>query len=402
MSDDTRAAGPSGETPQPQDSATAGPAPTGPAPAGPVPATPATATTPATQPASTGRAWLIAGLATAAALILIAGGFIAGTVTTVALSSRSSGACNAVSVADRVLPSIVTINVAGPTGTGSGSGQVISSDGYILTNNHVISPAASGGTLSVRFSDGHTADATLTGRDPKTDLAVIKVSNEKSLSVIDVGDSHSLVVGEPVVALGAPLGLSSTVTAGIVSALGRTVPVPSDDDRNAILVGAIQTDASINPGNSGGALVDCSGRLVGVNTAIATVPGDNGQRSTGSVGIGFAVPQAMAMPIAHELIDTGTVSYPTAGVDAVPIPHAVAQHYGVSDGLFVQAVTRGGPAANAGIRPGDIITSINGSPAVSIDVLTAIQVTSQPGDEVKVEYERGGQRHTTTVTLAEG
>lgn len=352
------------------------------------------------QPSGRGRAWLIAGLATAAALILIAGGFIAGTVTTVALSAGTRGSCDAASVADRVLPSIVTINVAGRTGTGSGSGQIISSDGYILTNNHVISPAASGGTLSVRFSDGSTADATLTGRDPKTDLAVIKVSSEHSLPVIDIGDSGALVVGEPVVALGAPLGLSSTVTAGIVSALGRTVPVPSDDDRNAILVGAIQTDAAINPGNSGGALVDCRGRLVGVNTAIATVPGDSGQRSTGSVGIGFAVPQAMAMPIAHELIDTGTVSYPTAGVDAVPIPHAVAVHYGVSDGLFVQAVLAGGPAASAGIRPGDIITTINGSPATSIDVLTAIQVTSKPGDTVKVEYMRGGQKHTTTVTLA--
>lgn len=357
---------------------------------------------PAGAPSAPGRAWLIAGLATAAALILIAGGFIAGTITTVALSSGSSGSCNAATVADRVLPSIVTINVVGATGSGSGSGQVISSDGYILTNNHVISPAASGGKLTVRFSDGHIADATLTGRDPKTDLAVIRVQDEKSLSVIAIGDSGRLVVGEPVVALGAPLGLSSTVTAGIVSALGRTVPVPSDDDRNAILVGAIQTDASINPGNSGGALVDCDGRLVGVNTAIATVPGEDGQRSTGSVGIGFAVPQALAMPIAKELIDTGSVSYPTAGLDAVPIPHAVAQHYGLSDGLFVQSVVRGGPAATAGIRPGDIITAIDGSPAVSVDVLTAIQVTSKPGDTVEVEFERGGERRTTTVTLAEG
>ena len=358
--------------------------------------------TPSGTPSASGRAWLIAGFVTAAALILIAGGFIAGTVTTVALSSGSGGSCNAAAVADRVLPSIVTINVVGPAGSGTGSGQVISSDGYILTNNHVISPAASGGKLTVRFSDGHTADATLTGRDPKTDLAVIKVEDEKSLSVIAIGDSGRLVVGEPVVALGAPLGLSSTVTAGIVSALGRTVPVPSDDDRNAILVGAIQTDASINPGNSGGALVDCDGRLVGVNSAIATVPGEDGQRSTGSVGIGFAVPQALAMPIAKELIDTGSVSYPTAGLDAVPIPHAVAQHYGLSDGLFVQSVVRGGPAASAGIRPGDIITTIDGAPAVSIDVLTAIQVTSKPGDTVKVEFERAGQRHTTTVTLAEG
>jgi putative serine protease PepD len=266
----------------------------------------------------------------------------------------------------------------------------------------VISPAASGGSLSVRFSDGHDLDARLIGRDPKTDLAVVKVTDDEPLPVIAIGDSGSLSVGQPVVALGAPLGLSSTVTAGIVSALGRTVPVPSDDDRNAILVGAIQTDASINPGNSGGALVDCRGRLIGVNTAIATVPGSGGQSSTGSVGIGFAVPEDSAMRVAHELIEHGEVSYPTAGVSVVPVPPGAAAAYGIPDGLFVQSVDAGGPAAAAGIRPGDIVTRVNGSAATSVDVLTAIQITSQPGDEISVTYVRGGREHDTKVTLAEG
>jgi putative serine protease PepD len=349
---------------------------------------------------SVGRGWLIAGLTTAVALTLIAGGFIAGTAATVVLGGVTSGSCNAASVADDVLPTIVTITVTGSGGSSNGSGEIITGDGYILTNNHVISGAASGSRLSVRYSDGEEAPAKLVGRDPKTDLAVIKVKGE-NLPVIDRGDSGSLAVGQPVVALGAPLGLSSTVTAGIVSALGRTVPVPSDDDRNAILVGAIQTDASINPGNSGGALVDCRGRLVGINTAIATVPGSDGQRSTGSVGIGFAVPVSLALPVAQQLIDTGEVAYPTAGVDLVPIPHAVSVRYGVADGLYVYAVDRQGPAAEAGLRPGDVVTSLNGRSATSIDVLTAIQLTSEPGDKVTVEFLRDGRRHSTVITLAE-
>lgn len=348
----------------------------------------------------TSRGWLIAGLTTAIALTLIAGGFVAGTVATVVLGGASRGSCDAASVADTVLPTIVTITVTGPGGSSNGSGEIITTDGYILTNNHVISSAASGGRLSVRYSDGEEAAAKLVGRDPKTDLAVIKVKGD-NLPVIDRGDSGSLSVGQPVVALGAPLGLSSTVTAGIVSALGRTVPVPSDDDRNAILVGAIQTDASINPGNSGGALVDCRGRLVGINTAIATVPGGDGQRSTGSVGIGFAVPESLALPIAQQLIDTGEVAYPTAGVDLVPIPHAVSVRYGIADGLYVYAIDRDGPAAEAGLRRGDVVTSLDGRSATSIDVLTAIQLTSEPGDEVKVEYLRDGRRHSTVVTLSE-
>lgn len=358
---------------------------------------------PVRSPLPTRASWATALIVAGSALALIGGGFIAGTVTTAALTAGASGACDAASVADGVLPSIVTISVTSASGGRSnGSGQIISDDGYILTNNHVISPAAAGGSLSVRFSDGHDLAARLVGRDPKTDLAVVKVDDDEPLPVIAIGDSGGLSVGQPVVALGAPLGLSSTVTAGIVSALGRTVPVPSDDDRNAVLVGAIQTDASINPGNSGGALVDCRGRLIGVNTAIATVPGSAGQTSTGSVGIGFAVPESSAMRIAHELIEHGEVAYPTAGIDLLPIPPSVAAAYGITDGLFVQSVDAGGPAAAAGLRPGDVITWLDSTPATSVDVLTALQITSEPGDEVAVTFVRGGRERDTTLTLAAG
>lgn len=352
-----------------------------------------------TEQKTTLRSWTIALLVLGAALVLIGGGMIAGGFAVVVVSAGRSGSCDAARVSDRVLPTVVTIGVTGSRGTSNGTGEIITGDGYILTNNHVIADAATGATLAVRFSDGHELPAELTGRDPKTDLAVIKVKDDAPLPVIETGDSGALVVGQPVVALGAPLGLSSTVTAGIVSALGRTVPVPSDDDRNAVLAGAIQTDASINPGNSGGPLVDCDGRLVGVNTAIATVPGSGGQASTGSVGIGFAIPESLALPIAHELIAHGEVSHPTAGLTVVPIPPGAAAAFGVTDGLFVQSVVSGGPAQQAGLRVGDVITAVNGNPATDIDVLTAIQVTSNAGDEVKVEYVRGGAEHTTTVTL---
>ena len=350
---------------------------------------------------SPNRGLLIAG----AIVILLGGGALGGVAGSALLHSNTNTqtSCDAAKVANTVLPSIVTVLVSS-TESGqadsNGSGQIISSDGYVVTNNHVVAPAADGGSVAVRLSDGETYSARIVGRDPKTDLAVIKLEDAKRLPVIAQGDSTTLSVGEPVVALGSPLGLSSTVTAGIVSALGRTVPLPAEEGSSAVLVGAIQTDAAINPGNSGGALVDCSGRLIGVNTAIASVPGSTGNASSGSVGIGFAIPIAQVMPITRELIDHGHVSHPSAGATVTAIPPAVAQRFGITDGLFVQAVTADGPAAHAGIRPGDIITALNGHSAHSVDILTAIQVSSKPGTSVKVTFVRGGHEHTVTVTLA--
>ncbi|GIM93102.1 S1C family serine protease [Paractinoplanes toevensis] len=242
-----------------------------------------------------------------AALIALAGGLIGGLV------GRSIGAdddvagtgCPAATIAEQVLPSVVTLAVTNGATSGNGSGEVIRDGGYILTNDHVIAPAGRGGRIDVLFSDGRTAPATIVGRAVQVDLAVVRVAAPEPLPLIAVGRSSTLRVGQPVVALGAPLGLSGTVTAGIVSALGRDIPVPADGGQTAVLPGAVQTDAAINPGNSGGPLVDCDGRLIGVNTAIATVPNEAGQGGGGSVGIGFAIPVDEAMVVADQLINRG-------------------------------------------------------------------------------------------------
>ena len=310
--------------------------------------------------------------------------------------SATVSACAVTPVANEVIPSVVTIAAHGPDGSGTGSGEVIKSDGYILTNNHVISiAAASGGSVEVQFSDGQVEPATITGRDPQTDLAVLKVQTSRQLKVIALGSSSSVQVGEPVVAIGAPLGLSGTVTSGIVSALDRTVEVPGENDRSALLVSALQTDAAINPGNSGGALVNCAGQLVGVPTAGATVPNSGG----GSIGLGFAIPVDLAKSIADEIIATGRVTHAYFGLQTVPIPPAAAAQAGLPEGLFVRTVAPGGPAARAGLRPDDVITSIDGEPATSNLQLQELTLTKKPGDTVPIGYTRAGHSATTTVTL---
>jgi len=293
---------------------------------------------------------------------------------------------------------VVTIAATGASGSGTGSGEVIRSDGYILTNNHVISIAANGGSVEVLFSDGETVPATITGRDPQTDLAVLKIQPTEHLKVITLGSSSSVVVGQPVVAIGAPLGLSGTVTSGIVSALDRTVQVPGDNDSLALLVSALQTDAAINPGNSGGALVNCAGQLVGVPTAGAQVPSPSGAGG-GSIGLGFAIPVDLAKTIADEIIATGRVTHAYFGLSTVPIPPQAAAQAGLPEGLYVRAVAPGGPAASAGLRADDVITSIDGQPATSNIQLQELSLTKKPGDTVTLEYSRGGHSATATVTL---
>ena len=252
---------------------------------------------------------------------------------------------------------MVTITAKGPGGAGTGSGEAIRPDGYILTNNHVISIAATGGgSVEVQFSDGKSSPATITGRDP-------------------------------------------TVTSGIVSALNRTVEVPGDDDKSALLVGAVQTDAAINPGNSGGALVNCEGQLVGVPSAGASVPSSSGESGGGSIGLGFAIPVDLAKSIAGQIISTGKATHTYFGLQTVPIPPAAAAQAGVPEGLFVQAVAPGGPAAAAGLRPSDVITSIDGKPATSTVQLQELTLTTKPGDTVPIGYQRGGHSAKTTVTL---
>jgi putative serine protease PepD len=308
--------------------------------------------------------------------------------------------CAAIPLANQVLPSIVTISASRGVQGGTGSGQVFREGGYILTNDHVISPAAggAGGAVSVQYSDGHNSDATIVGRDPSTDLAVLKAADEaKGYPVIGLGSSADLQVGQPVVALGAPLGLASTVTSGIISALDRYVPVPGDSVTHH-LIGAIQTDAAINPGNSGGALVNCAGKLVGVNAAIATVPNASGVSGGGSVGLGFAIPVDLAKPIADELIATGKPGHPTTGLQVQEIPPAVAQASGAPSGLFVLAST--GPGVKAGLKPGDVITKVDGQPAVSSEQIVVATLTRKAGDTIDLTYTRAGASATATLTLA--
>jgi putative serine protease PepD len=357
------------------------------------------------------RGWVL--WAALGAALLVGGGLGAGiasaansSTSTTAASTTTSGAssgqvsvCNVTAVADQVIPSVVTISARGAGGGGTGSGEVIKSGGYILTNNHVIAIAANGGSVEVQFADGQTAPATIVGRDVQTDLAVLKVDTSAKLKVIAIGSSSSVVVGQAAVVIGAPLGLSGTVTSGIISALDRSVQVAGEGDTAALLVGAIQTDAAINPGNSGGSMVNCSGQLIGIPSAGATVPSPSGESSGGSIGLGFAIPVNLAMTIADEIISTGSVTHAYFGLGAVPIPPSAAAQAGVPEGLYVQTVAPGGPAATAGLRVGDVITKINGEPATSTVQLQELTLTMKPGSTVQLEYSRGGQSTTATVTL---
>ena len=325
----------------------------------------------------------------------------AGAASSTGQADASTAMCAAIPVANQVLPSIVTISARRGAQAGTGSGQIFKEDGYILTNDHVISVAAgAGGNVSVQYSDGHSSEAEIVGRDPSTDLAVLKAADAaKGFPLIGLGSSASLQAGQPVVALGAPLGLASTVTSGIVSALDRYVPVPGDGVTHH-LIGAIQTDAAINPGNSGGALVDCAGRLVGVNAAIATVPNASGVSGGGSVGLGFAIPVDLAKPIADELIRTGQPGHPTTGLQVQEIPPAVAKASGAPTGLFVVAVDVAGPAAKAGLKAGDIITKVGSDPAVSSEQIVVATLTRKAGDTLELTYLRAGTPATATLTLA--
>jgi putative serine protease PepD len=310
-------------------------------------------------------------------------------------SAGTEGACAATSVAERDLRSVVTIKVVGPGGGGSGSGSILDTDGHVLTNNHVIAAAASAGHVEVIFNDGETSEAEIVGRDPSTDIAVLKLADTEDLQPIALGDSSEVRIGAPTIALGAPLGLSNTVTSGIVSALDRNISVPGEGSRAALLVDAIQTDASINPGNSGGALVDCEGRLIGVPTAGATVPNAAGEASAGSVGIGFAVPVDLATAVADEIIATGKVEHGYIGLSATPAQGAD----GKPSGLRVTAVDPTGPAAQAGIQVGDVITAVDGEAVEGSDQLLALTLTKRAGTTLKMEIERAGASQTVTVTL---
>ena len=296
-------------------------------------------------------------------------------------------------IAARVLPSVVSIEIrSGDTGD-TGSGVLIDEQGHIVTNNHVISLAATdqSARITVVFNDGrHTrVPGTIIGRDPETDLAVVKVAVSGS-TVARLGDSEQLRVGDPVVAVGSPLGLAGTVTTGIVSAIDRPVRLQGGESDTNAVIDAVQTDAAVNPGNSGGPLVDATGTVVGINTAIRTLGGD----SSGSIGLGFAIPINTARGVAQELIRSGKVVHSTIGVSARSATD------GTTDGAQIQDVTAGGPAAAAGVREGDVIVAVAGRSVADADELV-VAVQSHPvGSAVPVVLNRAGRSLTVTVTLA--
>jgi putative serine protease PepD len=290
-------------------------------------------------------------------------------------------------IAASVQDSVVSIS----TGSGEGSGVILSEDGYVLTNNHVVA-SASGKTVKVVFADGKTADAEIVGTDPKTDLAVVKAGGVSGLKAATLGDSDAMQVGDQVLALGSPLGLQGSVTSGIISARDRTIQAgesQQQDPRQGVssIAGLLQTDAPINPGNSGGALVNTRGEVIGINTAIAT----SGQ-STGNIGVGFAIPSNKAKDVAGKLQRGEKVSHPSLGVSVSPAENG---------GAVVASVTPGSAAEKAGIRQGDVITKFGDTVINDSDDLVGAVQARKVGDRVEVQYQRNGSAATATVTLAE-
>ncbi|WP_446459035.1 trypsin-like peptidase domain-containing protein [Streptosporangium becharense] len=332
-----------------------------------------------------------------------------GQSTTVAASSpiagtAVSGTATVADIAQAVQPAVVSIEVRTSNSAGGGSGVVLSADGLILTNNHVVDGVGQGGQVIVRFSDGKTANAKIVGTDPATDLAVIKADGVSGLTKAAIGDSDRLKVGDSVLAIGSPLGLSGSVTAGIVSALNRTLTVGGDQGRQQLppgwgggesrgsapttIGGAIQTDAAINPGNSGGALVNAKGEVVGINTAIFTNGGE------GNIGVGFAIPINTASQVAQQLITTGKVSHAFLGV-------SVTDALGDAGGALIGQITEGSPAAQAGLKQGDLITKINNTAVEEAATVVGAVRGFKPGQQVTITYVRDGRSQTVTVTLVE-
>lgn len=299
-------------------------------------------------------------------------------------------------IAAAVLPSVVSIESDGAEGVTTGSGFVLRQDGYLLTNSHVVAGAdRAGGELTVTFADGTELPATIVGRTPEYDLAVLKV-DAQDLVPLALGDSGAVAVGDPVVAVGAPLGLAGTVTTGIVSALNR--PVTAGDETDTAFINAIQTDAAINPGNSGGPLVDARGEVIGINSAIAQPPGTSAT-SGGSIGLGFAIPSDQARRTATQLIETGHATYPIIGV--LLDDQYAGEGVKVAAAEDRAAVTPDGPADAAGIREGDVILSIDGRPVTEPDELIVAIRAHEPGDVVTLTVRTGDDEREVRVELDE-
>jgi len=334
-------------------------------------------------------------------------------------------------IAAKVVPSVVTISASSTAGGGTGSGVIISEDGYVITNTHVVTldGATNDADIRVTTSDGRVYDAEVVGTDPTYDLAVIKLQDASGLTPIEFADSSKLNVGDETVAVGAPLGLSNTVTTGIVSALNRSIQIASaavpeiegDDDsgrptprdgegpfqfdfgqgprQNAptatISIAVIQTDAAINPGNSGGALVDSEGKLIGINVAIATAGGAQTEGS-GSIGVGFAIPSDIAQRVADEIIENGEATH---GLLGASVQSAAFVEGSTITGAYIAEIVPGGAADEAGLRVGDIVTEFNGVPITDSVDLTAQVRAAAGGSDATLTYVRDGESHTIDVTL---
>ncbi|WP_067132218.1 S1C family serine protease [Microtetraspora malaysiensis] len=361
----------------------------------------------------TGGQKAIAGLALAAVALGggVAGAFVAtgfsGTTTVVSspvLPVSNSSGNSIAAVAKAIQPSVVSIKVRTRTGGGEGSGVILSGDGLILTNNHVVADAGQGAIVTVKFSDGKTASATIKGTDPTTDLAVIQAQDVSGLTPASLGDSDKLQVGDSVLAIGSPLGLEGSVTSGIVSALDRTLTEGGQEQQpqfpwgqeqqqqptqQVTIGGMVQTDAAINPGNSGGALVNAAGQVIGINTAIAT-----SGSSSGNIGVGFAIPINTAKLVSEQLIKSGKATHAWLGV-------SVADSTGEAAGAVIASITKASPADKAGLKEADLITKIDDMLVGDAETLVGVIRRHQPGDEITLTYTRNGKPSTATVTLTE-
>lgn len=306
-------------------------------------------------------------------------------------------------VAAAVLPSVVSVTVDGAHASDEGAGVVLRSDGVILTNNHVVAAAASGGSITVQLADGRTVGASILGRDPTSDLAVIRAHGVSGLRPAVLGSARTLHVGDTVLAIGSPLGLAGSVSSGIVSALHRTVDLTDESNggllapsqpgpTTPVVTNAIQTDAPINPGNSGGPLVNLAGQVVGIDTAIATLSNPSAGTQSGSIGVGFAIPVDEARQVAAALLAGRRPTHAVLGVEVTDAPDG--------GGALVTAVSPGGPAAKAGLRSGDVIISFAGIAIDSADALSGAVREYAPGNTVRVSFRRGGRERTVQVTLA--
>ena len=419
------------------------------------PATGATATATATKERR-GGAGRVVGLIVAAALVGGAaglGGSYAGSQLWPAPGTTGASAPEVVTVnnpdsvnattaiAAKVVPSVVTIQATSSNSGGTGSGVIISRDGYVVTNTHVVTLDGATGDASLRVttSDGHVYDAKVVGTDPTYDLAVIKLQDAEDLDPIEFGDSRKLNVGDQTVAVGAPLGLSNSVTTGIVSALNRSIEIASSAAPDAkdsedegdgggqggrgengeggpfffdfgqggpqqqapsetIKIAVIQTDAAINPGNSGGALVNAKGELIGINVAIATAGGSSAGDQSGNIGVGFSIPSDIVKRVADEIIKDGKASH---GLLGASVQNAAAVEDSTITGAYIAEVTPDGAAAAGGLKKGDIVTAFNGVPVTGSVDLTAQVRAAAAGSKATVTYVRDGKTFTADVTLGE-